>query len=120
MLEVIKGNVPSKSNCYRVTSKGKYARIYKAKALKDYEKSFALQCSIHKGLNIQTHFKLILDVFYPSVRADLDNSLKIVLDCLQTCEAVSNDRNCIAIEANRYVDKDNPRIEFQVIPYRHE
>lgn len=120
MLEVIHGNVPSKSNCYRIATRGKYARLYKTPTLKNYELSFRSQCKHHKGLNITTHFKLFLDVFYPSRRADLDNSLKVVLDCLQTCEAVSNDRNCIEINARRFVDKSNPRIEFELIPIDDE
>ena len=114
MVEVIYGNVPSKSNCYKVTTIGGKARMYKAKALKEYEKSFMYQIGLHKDLNISTHFKLFLRVFYPSARADLDNSLKIVLDCLQMAHTVTNDRNCTEIVAHREIDRENPRIEFEI------
>lgn len=120
MVEVIYGNVPSKSNCYKVTTIGGKARMYKAKALKEYEKSFMYQIGLHKGQNIATHFKLSLDVFYPSRRADLDNSLKIVLDALQMAQAVKNDRDCVEIHARRFVDKENPRIEFELTPLENE
>ena len=114
MVEVIYGNVPSKSNCYKVTTIGGKARMYKAKALKEYEKSFMYQIGLHKDLNIATHFRLFLRVFYPSARADLDNSLKIVLDCLQMAHTVTNDRNCTEIVAHREIDRENPRIEFEI------
>ena len=114
MVEVIYGNVPSKSNCYKVTTIGGKARMYKAKALKEYEKSFMYQIGLHKDLNISTRFKLFLRVFYPSARADLDNSLKIVLDCLQMAHTVTNDRNCTEIVAHREIDRENPRIEFEI------
>jgi len=114
MVEVIYGNVPSKSNCYKVTTISGKARMYKAKALKEYEKSFMYQIGLHKDLNIATHFKLFLRVFYPSARADLDNSLKIVLDCLQMAHTVTNDRNCTEIVAHREIDRENPRIEFEI------
>jgi Holliday junction resolvase RusA-like endonuclease len=53
-------------------------------------------------------------VFYPSQRADLDNSLKIILDCLQKCKAIVNDNKCTKIVANKFLDKKEPRIEFEI------
>ena len=45
----------------------------------------------------------------------LDNSLKIILDCLQKVNAIKNDNNCIKIVAQKFIDKDRPRIEFKLI-----
>ena len=152
---VIYGNVPSKSNCYRIItfkskkkegktlytvdqrdvmmklfhdgqwdelrdelnkhddgSKRSHASLAKTKDLTDYEKSFAEQCGLYAGANIEGAFKIEMVVYYPSRRSDLDNSLKIVLDCLQHNGAFKNDNNCEEISAKRRVDKDNPRIEF--------
>jgi len=120
MLEVIHGKVPSKSNSYRITSRGKFPRLYKTQELKDYERSFALQIQHHKGLKIATRFKLVLSVYYPSRRSDLDNSLKIVLDSLQMAQAVVNDRACVEIHATRHIDKQNPRIEFELTAMEDE
>ncbi|MDR0431064.1 MAG: RusA family crossover junction endodeoxyribonuclease [Tannerellaceae bacterium] len=53
-----------------------------------------------------------MNVYNSSQRPDLDNSFKIVLDCLQMCKAIDNDRNCVKITAEKFVDKTNPRIEF--------
>jgi Holliday junction resolvase RusA-like endonuclease len=53
-------------------------------------------------------------VYYESQKPDLDNALKIVLDCLQGCKAIKNDRNCVKIIAQKFIDKTNPRIEFEL------
>lgn len=110
MIEVILGNTPSKSNCYRFVAN----IMYKTKALIAYEESFFWQCSKYRDKNISKPFLFIVDVFYPSKRSDLDNSLKVVLDCLQKVKAIKNDNNCYKIIAQKYIDKDNPRIEFEI------
>ncbi len=65
--------------------------------------------------NIKGLFELYLDVYNSSQRNRiLDNSFKGVLDCLQACKAIENDRNCVKIVAQKFVDKVNPRIEFTI------
>ena len=113
----IKGTVPSKSNCYKVIKLGNKCSLGKSKALKDYEKSFFIQLPpALRGLMIDGYFELYIDVFYPSQRSDLDNSLKGVLDCLQMTKTIKNDNKCIKIVAQKAVDKDQPRIEFEIKP----
>jgi Holliday junction resolvase RusA-like endonuclease len=115
----IYGNTPSKSNCYKIITVGKgikaHSSLAKTKALKDYENNFYIQ--LHpdlRGIDINTYFEFEIDVFYPSQRADLDNSLKVVLDCLQKTETIRNDNKCVRIVANKALDKINPRIEFKI------
>jgi Holliday junction resolvase RusA-like endonuclease len=111
----IKGNVPSKSNCYKVIKLGNKCSLAKSKALKDYENSFFIQLlPALRGLMIEGYFEFYIDVFYPSQRSDLDNSLKVVLDCLQKTNTIKNDNKCVKIVAQKAVDKDNPRIEFKI------
>jgi Holliday junction resolvase RusA-like endonuclease len=108
MRQVIQGICPSKSNCYRIGNKG----LFKTKALSDYEKNFYLQCNHYRNVAIGGLFELHLDVYYPANRADLDNALKCVLDCLQKVGAIKNDNNCCKIVAQKFIDRANPRIEF--------
>ncbi len=115
MMQTIIGKCPSKSNCYKVVKIAQHSSLAKTKALIDYEKSFYLQCNVYRNKNITGLFELQLHVFYDSNRADLDNSLKIILDCLQKVNAIKNDNNCVKITAEKFIDKIKPRIEFTII-----
>lgn len=115
MIQTILGQVPSKSNSYKIITLNGHGSLAKTPALKQYERSFYLQCNAYRNKAISELFYLKINVFNGSNRADLDNSLKVVLDCLQTCHAIENDRNCIKIIAEKFIDKQNPRIEFELI-----
>lgn len=110
---VIYGSVPSKSNSYKIITIAGHASLAKTKAMKVFEEKFYLQCG-YRNKNIQGFFELYADVYFQSNQPDLDNSLKGLLDCLQTCKAIKNDRNCVKIVANKFIDKNNPRIEFTI------
>lgn len=112
--QVIYGSVPSKSNCYKIITIGGHSSLAKTSAMKEFEKRFYLQCG-YRNRNIQGFFELYVDVFFQSNQPDLDNSLKGLLDCLQTCNAIKNDRYCVKIVARKLVDKNNPRIEFTIV-----
>lgn len=113
-MQTILGKCPSKSNSYRIVTISGHGSLAKTKALKDYEKSFYLQCDEYRNRNIKGLFELNIRVYYENQRPDLDNHLKVVLDCLQSCRAVSNDRNCVRIVAEKFIDKNNPRIVFEL------
>lgn len=114
MIQVIHGKCPSKSNTYKVITKNGRGSIAKKDALVAYEKSFYLQCDKYRNKNISGLFEINLKVFYENQRPDLDNCLKIILDCLQSCKAITNDRNCVKVVAEKFIDKMNPRIEFEL------
>lgn len=113
--QVIYGKVPSKSNSYRIVTIGGHGSLAKTDALKHYEKAFYLQCDKYRNKNIKGFFEFRLSVFYENNRPDLDNALKVVLDCLQSCKAIHNDRQCVRIVAEKFIDKTAPRIEFEII-----
>lgn len=118
--QIIFGTIPSKSNCYIIiTFKKKgtdksHASLAKTSSLKTYEKSFFIQCNKYRNAQIDEYFQIEVDVYYPNQRSDLDNCLKILLDCLQQVGAVKNDNKCTRIVANKFLDKLNPRIEFTI------
>ncbi len=91
----------------------------KTPALRAYEKSFYLQCNVYRNKNIKGFFELNLHVFNSSQRPDLDNAFKSILDCLQSSKAIENDRNCVKIVAEKFVDKLNPRIEFEIVEIKN-
>ncbi len=111
MKQIIYGQVPSKSNGYRMS--GHF--MYKKKAVIDYEESFYLQCVQYRDLNHEGFFELYMDVYFQSNRSDIDGSLKIILDTLQKkVKAFSNDNKCLLLHIRKGVDKLNPRIEFEL------
>lgn len=112
--EIIIGTCPSKSNSYRIVKHGQHLAMAKKKALTDYEKSFFIQCR-NRGAMIKGYFEFHVNVYYPSERADLDNSLKILLDCLQHCKVIPNDNRCIKIVAQKFKDVTRPRVEFEIV-----
>ncbi len=52
-------------------------------------------------------------VYRPAQRGDLDNSLKVVLDALKGI-GYMDDSQIVKIIAQRFDDKENPRIELSV------
>lgn len=111
--QIIHGLPPSKSNAYRIIAKGGHGSLAKTEATKKYEESFFMQCGL-RNANIDKRFKLTIDVYFSSDRPDLDNALKVCLDCLQTAKAIKNDRLCSEIHARKLIDKENPRVEFEL------
>lgn len=110
----IRGNVPSKSNSYRIIMVNGHGSLAKTKKVKDYEETFMWQCGEYRNAMIDQPFEMIIDVYYPSKRSDLDNSAKVVLDMLQKVKAIKNDNLCARIVAQKFIDKANPRIEFKL------
>lgn len=113
--QVIYNNPPSKSNSYRIITINGHGSLAKTDALKKYEKDFYLQCGAYRNKKIKGFFELYIDVYFSSNRPDLDNALKSTLDCLQMCKAITNDRNCVKIVANKFIDRIRPRLEFTLV-----
>lgn len=115
-IEVIHRQIIAKANHYQaVPGKGGTKRIIKDEKIRAYEKSFIQQCRTYKDRRITSRFRLFVLVFHSSVRFDLDNSLKTLLDCLQMVGAIEDDKLCFQIEAEKRIDKYHPRVEFAIL-----
>lgn len=115
-IEVIHGQIIAKANHYQAVP-GKFGakRIIKDEKIRAYEKSFMQQCMVYRNKGISSRFRLFVRVFHSSVRFDLDNSLKTLLDCLQMVGAITDDKLCFQIEAEKKIDRYHPRIEFAIL-----
>lgn len=109
----IYGDVVSKSNQYKIITINGHASLKKSDAVKAFEQKFYLQNPL-RNANIDGFFELYLDAFFSSNRKDLDGAFKLVLDMLQSSHTIKNDRNCVKIVANKYIDRIMPRIEFTI------
>jgi Holliday junction resolvase RusA-like endonuclease len=115
-VEVIHGQIVAKANHYQAVP-GKFGkkRIIKDEVIRAYEHSFVEQCKVYRNRRIATRFRLFVRVWHSSVKFDLDNSLKTLLDCLQMVGAITDDNLCFQIEAEKHLDKYHPRIEFALL-----
>ena len=115
-IEVIHGQIIAKANHYQaVPGKSGKKRIINDEKIRAYESSFVEQCKVYRSKRISSRFRLFVRVFHSSVRFDLDNSLKTLLDCLQMVGAITDDKLCFQIEAEKRIDKFHPRIEFALL-----
>jgi Holliday junction resolvase RusA-like endonuclease len=113
--ETIYGQVISKANNYQVGNNKHGSRyIIKSPQIRAYEHSFCEQCKIYRDKAIDRRFTLYLAVYESSIRYDLDNALKTILDCLQMVRAIKDDNLCAKIIAEKRIDKGNPRITFAI------
>jgi Holliday junction resolvase RusA-like endonuclease len=88
--------------------------MYKTKALKDYEASFIEQCKVYKDANLEGNLRIIIMVYYPNRKSDLDGCAKACLDLLQKVNAFENDNKVAELFLYKGLDKENPRIEFLI------
>ena len=113
--ETIFGQVVSKANNYQVgNDKNGDRHIIKSSRLRAYERLFDQQCKIYRDRYIDGHFTLYVAVYESSIRYDLDNALKTILDCLQYVHAITNDNQCVKIVAEKRLDRRNPRVVFAI------
>ncbi len=89
-------------------------RFYKSDEVKAYEEAFILQSSRYRGKNIEAPFHITIDVYFRSNRSDLGNAEKVILDCLQQCKAIKNDRQCVGLTMWKHIDPENPRVEYSI------
>lgn len=113
--QTITGQAPSKSNTYKIITLSGHGSLAKTNALKEYEKSFYMQVGSYRNMMIEGLFELHVRVYFTSMSHDLDNSLKVILDCLQYTKTIKNDNRCVKIVAEKFIDKENPRIEFKLV-----
>ncbi len=57
--------------------------------------------------------RIVLDVFRPRRRGDLDNTLKVLIDALKG-HAFHDDAQVAEIVARRHEDPANPRVEISI------
>lgn len=119
--ETIYGQVVAKANHYLAVPDGHGGRrITKDPEVRLYEQSFAEQCRLYRDKRISVKFRIVVRVFHSSMRYDLDNSIKTVLDCLQQANAITDDNLCFEIRAEKHIDKRIPRVEYSIQPLQEQ
>jgi Holliday junction resolvase RusA-like endonuclease len=104
-------DVPPSANRYWRLVNGRMIRSREANDYKDY---VALHCAISGIQPLQGEVCVSVDVYRPAKRGDLDNFLKVAIDSL-IGYAYADDSQIVELHAMRHDDKDDPRIEIQVM-----
>jgi Holliday junction resolvase RusA-like endonuclease len=112
--QTIIGQPPSKSNSYRIGKTAGKSVLVKTDATRRYEQAFYMQVGPYRNMGIEGFFELYVRVYFSTMSHDLDNSLKVILDCLQYSKTIKNDNKCVKIVAEKFIDKNKPRIEFKI------
>jgi Holliday junction resolvase RusA-like endonuclease len=60
-------------------------------------------------------WKLLVNVYQENRRRDLD--IELLADALQRFGVIENDRHIWEKHCRRFIDKENPRVEFALIPF---
>lgn len=115
---IVYGQLQSKSNCRRLVFNRHTKRpmFIKSQVAMDFSKQFELQIAnqiYNCGWSMITEpCKIVAHVWYQSNRSDLDISL--LKDLCQKCELIKNDRLIIEEHSYKHIDKENPRVEFEL------
>lgn len=114
----IHGDVPSKSNSYKIITlryrDGRtISRLGKTSKLTEYERTFSLQCR-GKGLHISEPFACEIDVFFGNRQKDIDNASKCILDCLTQNGVIKDDVLCTELILHKHIDRKRPRVNIRL------
>jgi len=110
------GEPASKANSRRAVYVGNKPRFIKSKKALDYSGEFIKQCPRIRPL-IECDVHVLMTIYYKTRRPDLDESL--VLDLMQD-RIYRNDRQVKKKTITWGLDRDNPRAEIEVRPFRPE
>ncbi len=108
----IKATLPYPPSANRYWRVGKNGRPYATQQAKNYKQLVWVQMFGQDPI-IDKPVYVIVDVYRPIKRGDLDNSLKILLDSIQGF-AYKDDKQIKSIHTAQGDDKQNPRVEIFV------
>jgi len=106
---IVYGNCQSKANSRRIVLIHNAPRVIKSKQALAFADAIDKQVKVEPFL--EGHLSAHIKIFYKDRRPDLDPSL--VLDGLQG-KWFKNDRQIIRIHCERYLDKEDPRVEVEI------
>ena len=111
---VILGHMPRKSNSRRIVKIKNTVRSIKSKNAIEWMATAVLQVMVSARQQQVTQYTqpvaLYADVYYRSERSDLSSEL--LMDALENADIIKNDRQIHHQTLTRYVDRQNPRVEW--------
>jgi crossover junction endodeoxyribonuclease RusA len=103
---------PPSANVYWRVARGK---VIKSNEARTYQEAAGWLAKSQGAELLEGPVCVRLNVYRPQRSGDLDNRIKPLLDSLQGI-LYTNDDQVEEIHAYRYDDKQNPRVEIEVVP----
>ena len=100
--------LPITTNHAYATSGGRWYKTAKAKEWED-EAGWIVK-KVWKRKPIQGEVSVSMQLFLKRDR-DIDGSIKSILDLFQRMGVYENDRQVISLTVDKFIDKENPRVE---------
>ncbi len=100
---------PSLNKMYRTVN----GRMLISAVGREYKNEVYAFCLVHRIKPISGDLAISLDCYRPAKRGDLDNLFKGLFDALNGC-AWHDDSQVIEINARRFDDAKNPRVEVEI------
>jgi len=110
---------PSANDYWRSITVGGRSRVVLSRAAREYKAKVAARfspASDGQPARFRGPVRVVLRAYRPRRIGDLDNLLKVSLDSLKGV-AWDDDSQVVKIEAIRFDDKFDPRIEIEVYPW---
>lgn len=108
---------PPTANTYWRVWRGRPVKSEKAR---HYQNTVRMKCLVNRPWGgpldvLGGPVSVSVDAYRPRAIGDLDNTLKVLLDALRGIAYV-DDSQVVRIEASRFDDPANPRVEVEVLP----
>lgn len=123
---IIKGCPKTKKNHSQIIKNGNKRMIIPSKQYKSFEENFLADCMEQKAWNKNIDYPIEVKCLYymdTKRRVDLTNLLSATDDALQTAKVIVDDCSSIVVshDGSRVLyDKDNPRTEIYIEPYKEK
>lgn len=106
---------PSVNNYWRSIVISGRGRVVLSREARTYKKRVGDLCALAGVRPLDGPVHLVLHAYRPRKVGDIDGTLKATLDALQGF-AYLNDSQIVKLEAERFDDKHNPRMEVTIEP----
>jgi Holliday junction resolvase RusA-like endonuclease len=118
-MKIVLGYPPSTNAAWRAMYNKHIGRVvvFMTKEAREYKKNVANRALAAGARPLEGDVTLCVKVFRPMRRGDLMDREKVLCDALQGV-AYMNDSQIRRAEFELFDDKDNPRVEVEVEPYR--
>lgn len=111
--EAVRITLPWPPSANRYWRKTRWGRVYTSPEARAYRWQAAMKALAQGVRPVKGMVIVELDLYRPANRGDTDNFVKVILDALNGV-AWADDKQVKRIEAEKFIDRKNPRVELRI------